>query len=205
VPLLSFWCLRAATLYASIAISVTLLIFLAIAANSSDSDNRGGYGRRGGIGFSFFPDFWLLSDDPHVRARHRRRGAVRGQRGANAANPEDIDGEQPADVSLSFMQAVTSWVFGDGDPNRGFDAARWAAAAAYIQAHGGVVAAEEMRPFLDHAGEDSAAGVRGCHVCAQRCLPAHVPACVLRGIASGQRDCLQAECCTHTGGVLCCY
>ena len=59
--------------------------------------------------------------------------------------------QEPEDPSkMSFMQAVTAWVFGEGDANAGFNSARWAAAAKYIQAHGGVVTAEEMRPFLDH-------------------------------------------------------
>lgn len=128
-----------------------LLIFLSI-AGSSDSDNRG---RRGG-GFVYFPDFWLLTDDrSRARGRTRSHGRRKPQRGD----------EEPADVSMTFMQAVTSWVFGDGDPNTGFEDARWAAAAAYIQAHGGVVAAEEMRPFLDGADDSSAAGVRSRFFC----------------------------------------
>ena len=140
----------AATLYASIAICAALLIFLAIASSSSDSDNRGSGRRGGGMGFMYFPDFWLLTDDSARRQGRRRRG------GGGRARGE----EQPADVGMGFMQAVTSWVFGDGDPNAGFDDARWAAAATYIQEHGGVVAAEEMRPFLDHIEDHSVAGVR---------------------------------------------
>ncbi len=34
---------------------------------------------------------------------------------------------------LNFLEAVFSFVFGDGDPNARFDAHRWASLAAYIQ------------------------------------------------------------------------
>jgi hypothetical protein len=61
---------------------------------------------------------------------------------------------------MGFMQAITSFVFGDGDPNQGFEDARYAAAATYIMDHGGVVAAEEMRPYLDEAVADVGDEVR---------------------------------------------
>lgn len=128
----------AATLYASIAFCFLLLVFLAIA--SSNSDNRDS--RRGpSFSFTYLPDFWLFTSND--RRRGRSSGRTRSKE---------------SEATKSFLEAVTSWVFGDGDPNRGFDEARWAAAAQYIQAHGGVVAAEEMRPFLDHTdGEVRAA------------------------------------------------
>jgi hypothetical protein len=130
----------AATLYASIAFCLLLLVFLAFA--SSNSDNRDS--RRGpSFSFMYLPDFWLFTSD-NRQDRGRRSGGRRPSKENEA--------------TISFLEAVTSWVFGDGDPNRGFSKARWAAAAQYIQVHGGVVAAEEMRPFLDHTdGEVRAA------------------------------------------------
>jgi hypothetical protein len=50
---------------------------------------------------------------------------------------------------MTFPQAVSSFVFGDKNPNGHFERAQWAAAAHRIQELEGVVAAEEMRPFLD--------------------------------------------------------
>ena len=132
----------AATLYASIAFCAALLLFLAVAASTSDSDSRRSRGPS--LSFTYFPDFWMFTD-PSPRHRSRSRGRSRSRSDAT----DEL--EKGKKAGLSFMQAVTAWVFGEGDANAGFDNARWAAAAKYIQAHGGVVAAEEMRPFMDSA------------------------------------------------------
>lgn len=50
---------------------------------------------------------------------------------------------------MNFLEAIFSWVFGDGDPNANFDRERWQAVGRFIQAQGGTVAAEELAPFLD--------------------------------------------------------
>lgn len=50
---------------------------------------------------------------------------------------------------MNFLEAIFSWVFGDGDPNADYDRRRWQAAGRYIQSRGGTVVAEELAPFLD--------------------------------------------------------
>jgi hypothetical protein len=40
-------------------------------------------------------------------------------------------------------------VFGDGDPNQGIEEERWKLIGQYISSNGGVVAAEELAPYLD--------------------------------------------------------
>lgn len=58
--------------------------------------------------------------------------------------------EPPRDPSaMSFLEAVYSFVFGDGDPNAGFDDRRWRAVAAVIRANRGAVTAEQLAPLLD--------------------------------------------------------
>ncbi|WIA33689.1 hypothetical protein OEZ86_006807 [Tetradesmus obliquus] len=124
-----------------------LLVWLAvIAITSSRDDNRrdsgyGGYGGRGyvrdsgyggygGRGFVFFdPTDLLLIWDPRY-GRHSRQRVDSGQ-------------------NMTFVEAVFSFVFGDGDPNMGFEERRWRALGAHIQRLGGVLSAEEMAPFLD--------------------------------------------------------
>jgi len=49
---------------------------------------------------------------------------------------------------MGFLEGVYSYVFGDGDANAGLPERRLAAAAASVRAQGGVVAAEELAPFL---------------------------------------------------------
>jgi hypothetical protein len=47
------------------------------------------------------------------------------------------------------VEAIFSFVFGDGDPNKAFEERRWRALGRRIQQLGGVVSAEELAPFLD--------------------------------------------------------
>ncbi|KAK3279533.1 hypothetical protein CYMTET_12588 [Cymbomonas tetramitiformis] len=50
---------------------------------------------------------------------------------------------------MGFLEAVFSFVFGDGNPNRSLDDARWSAVGQLIEDCGGVVTAEQLAPFLD--------------------------------------------------------
>ena len=52
-------------------------------------------------------------------------------------------------------------MFGDGDPNADYEARRWAMVGQLIQARGGVVAAEELAPYLDVTPEALAASAEG--------------------------------------------
>jgi hypothetical protein len=132
---------HAVTLIASIVAMTALVIVLSASASSDNREHR-----------SF--DFFLFLPDREVpgdrsdRGWHNchaghRRGGLRGRKSAAGSAQKGEDGE------LGFFEAVTSFVFGDGDPNEGFEQARWAAVAERIQELGGVVSAEEMRPFLD--------------------------------------------------------
>ncbi|CAK7344055.1 unnamed protein product [Dovyalis caffra] len=51
--------------------------------------------------------------------------------------------------NMNFIESVFSFVFGDGDPNQGIEEERWKLIGQYISSNGGVVAAEELAPFLD--------------------------------------------------------
>lgn len=100
-------------LLASVAIVFTALTVLA----SSRDDNNGRGGRGGGGGYyGGGPRFYFdLTDllwywDPfYYRRRRERLAAQRGNEGMN------------------FLEAIFSWVFGDGDPNADFDKKRWQA------------------------------------------------------------------------------
>ena len=55
---------------------------------------------------------------------------------------------------MDFLEAVFSFVFGDGDPNADFERKRWALVGLCIQRNNGVVTADQLAPFLDR-DEDS--------------------------------------------------
>ncbi|WJX81394.1 hypothetical protein P8452_64281 [Trifolium repens] len=122
------------TLIASIVIVFTAII--AILSSSKSDDDRGGRRRSssldsgfGGSGFNFFfsPSdlFWYW--DPYYYRRQRVQD----------------------NNKTNFIESVFSFVFGDGDPNQGIEEERWKLIGQYISSNGGVVAAEELAPYLD--------------------------------------------------------
>lgn len=124
-----------------------LLIFVAITIllSSGDSNNNGGGGDGGGGGgrgggFSFFPYFWndLIwifywnHDQPYYQQRSR------------------LTGQKP---QMSFLEAVFSFLFGDGNPNNNLEERKWSDIAAAIRNNRGAVAAEQIAPYLDNLGQ----------------------------------------------------
>lgn len=117
-------------LIASIVIVYTAIIALVTSSRSED-DNRGRRGSRSydsGFNFYFNPVdlFWYW--DPYYNRRRR---------------------VQVDDNKTNFIESVFSFVFGDGDPNQGIEEERWKLIGQYIASNGGVVAAEELAPYLD--------------------------------------------------------
>lgn len=53
----------------------------------------------------------------------------------------------------TFFEKIFSYIFGDGDPNRGMEEARLRGAADMIRENGGSVVAEQLAPFCDVPGE----------------------------------------------------
>jgi len=125
-----------------------VLIFVAIALivigiNSSSDNNSGGGGRSdsggGGGGFSL-PLFWIGPDifwffDPGYDQRYRR------QRASSERS------------EMNFLEAIFSFLFGDGNPNADLEERRWQEIATVIRNSRGAVAAEQIAPYLDDIGE----------------------------------------------------
>ena len=125
-----------------------LLIFVAITIllSSSDSNNGGGGGEGGGGGggrgggFFFFPYFWndLLwifywnHDEPYYQQRSR------------------LTGQKP---QMSFLEAVFSFIFGDGNPNHNLEERKWSDIATAIGNNRGAVVAEQIAPYLENLGQ----------------------------------------------------
>lgn len=118
----------------SLVLIVVAIALLAIAASSSNQqgDNR----RRGGGGMIFLPRIWIGSNP-------FRMFEPPGRRRVQPRTPSE----------MNFLEAVFSFLFGDGDPNADLDERRWQAIAQVIQANDGVVVAEQITPFLGDLGQ----------------------------------------------------
>jgi len=124
------------------------LIFVAIAIvvigisasnDSNDSGGGGGDSSNGGGGFSM-PFLWIGSDifwffDPGYDQRYQR------QRASSQKS------------ELKFLEAIFSFLFGDGNPNADLEERRWQEIGIVIRNSRGAVAAEQIAPYLDDVGE----------------------------------------------------
>ncbi|HEY9737802.1 MAG TPA: hypothetical protein V6D06_16030 [Trichocoleus sp.] len=130
----------------SLLLIVFAVIALTVAAQSSgqgnDRDDRRGYGGGGG-GFIFMPRIWFGPDFFYLfdfnYGRNRRRQQLR----------RDSRGEN----QLNFLEAIFSFLFGDGNPNADLEERRWQTIGAVIRDHQGAVAAEQIAPYLDNLGQ----------------------------------------------------
>jgi hypothetical protein len=117
-----------------IVVAITLLAIAASSAGREDNDSGGRGG--GGGGMVFMPRLWIGPDifwmfDP--RGDRRRPARPQGD--------------------LNWLEAVFSFLFGDGNPNADLDDRRWKTIAQVIQANGGAVVAEQITPFLGDLGK----------------------------------------------------
>jgi hypothetical protein len=119
-----------------IVVAITILVVAASSARQDDN-NRGGSSDFGGGGMVFLPRIWFgpnwfwMFDFNY------------GQR-----RPPS----QRRDSEMNFLEAVFSFLFGDGDPNADLEDRRWQSIASVIRANGGVVVAEQVSPFLGELG-----------------------------------------------------
>ncbi|MEM6754775.1 MAG: hypothetical protein AAF630_17605 [Cyanobacteria bacterium P01_C01_bin.38] len=120
-------------LIASIALIAIAITMILASLSSSDDDGGGNFG--GGIGFFYFPDlFWFFS--PNYNTGYRS------------------DGRRREKSDLNFLEAVFSFLFGDGNPNQNLEERRWHDIATVIRNNDGAVVAEQITPYLDDIGEN---------------------------------------------------
>jgi hypothetical protein len=114
---------------------IVAIIALTIAANSSRDDSDRGGSSSGDFSmptFWFTPDFyWIFLPDYNERRYDEHR----------------------ASSDLNFLEAVFSFLFGDGNPNANLENKRWKTIASVIRNHRGAVIAEQIAPYLDELGE----------------------------------------------------
>lgn len=117
-------------------------ILIALSASRGDDDRGGDFG---GGGMVFVPRFWFSPDwflifTPDYYSSSRRRGRK---------------ARVPTDRPMNFLEAIFSFLFGDGDPNADLDDRRWQTIATVIRNNGGAVAAEQIAPYLDNLGSSA--------------------------------------------------
>eukprot|EP01041_Mallomonas_annulata_P007375 gene7375-15062_t len=117
-------------LLASLAIIGTTFIFISSSSSSSDSDER-----------------------------NRNRPRLSSSFGFNSWGPSPLDfilygpretayGSNQNQNERSFLESFFSYIFGDGDPNKG-KCSQLKACARVIRRNGGVAVAEQLAPYLD--------------------------------------------------------
>lgn len=134
-------------------IFVTILVILMSMNSREDGGGRGSYGggRYGGGGFVpwfwfspnwfyvFYPDYY--SRRSYYRQQNRRRSY-------NTRSSSDSESD------MNFLEAVFSFLFGDGNPNADLEEKRWQAIGSVIRSNGGAITAEQVAPYLDNVGQD---------------------------------------------------
>jgi len=130
-----------------IVITISLII-IGVQMNSDEGDSDNGMGGGGGLSFGFFPFwfgpdlFWFFSpgyyeaDEPI--ARREKTKPNRRQKS-----------------ELSFLEAIFSFLFGDGNPNAKLEERRWQEIGSVIQQNKGAVVGEQIAPYLDDIDANS--------------------------------------------------
>jgi len=128
-------------LIASILLMLVAIITIYIAMNSSNDDREGGRGGSFGGGFYFMPRFWIGDIfwwfDPGYNSRRRQRKR-----------------QAAGNYQMNFLEAVFSFLFGDGNPNADLEETRYSTIGAVIRSNKGAVTGEQIAPYVDETDED---------------------------------------------------
>ncbi|MEL7068285.1 MAG: hypothetical protein AAGN15_06470 [Cyanobacteria bacterium J06581_3] len=134
-------------LLVSILIIMVAIIGLMIAASSQGGGDSRDNRRGGGFNFPMI-NFFYLFDFNYGRGRRRYPNQYQyGGRGRGSQRGLK-NGEQ-----LQFLEAIFSFLFGDGNPNTDLEERRWQTIGTVIRNNGGAIAAEQVVPYLDELGE----------------------------------------------------
>lgn len=114
------------------------IIVITIQSQNEGEGNSGGRSHSGGVhlpGFWFGPDlFWFF--DPHYNSRRSPQ-----RKSSSTA---------PSTNRINFLEAIFSFLFGDGNPNAELEERRWQEIGTVIRNHEGAVIAEQIAPYLDN-------------------------------------------------------
>jgi hypothetical protein len=121
--------------FAIIALSLLLITLATMFSNDGDGVDLGGIGDVGDVGFGDWGSIWIFDWGS-------------GSNYAEPVSPEEVK-------ELSFLGAVFSVLFGDGNPNAKLEELRWRSIGQTIRKNRGVVTAEQVAPYLDNVSPHS--------------------------------------------------
>lgn len=136
-------------LIASIVLVVLAIIVIVVAMQSQQRENNrssGGFGRGygGGMPRVWISPTWYYVFLPNYYERRRRYYSMPRSRSRSAP--------RQAESEMGFLEAVFSFLFGDGNPNANLEERRWQEVAAVIRNNKGAIAAAQVTPYLDQLG-----------------------------------------------------
>ncbi len=132
----------------SIVIISLAIIFLMLAMNRGSDDNNSGSGQSN---FFFFPSFLMrgmMYDMFSINYYQRRRSGYYSGYG-DTPSRSSRSTRRKDENSMNFLEAVFSFLFGDGNPNADLEERRWQYIAGAVRNNGGAIAAEQVLPYLD--------------------------------------------------------
>jgi hypothetical protein len=119
------------------AIAIMAIAILIILSSRDNNDNSSGDRGGGGIIFipSFWDMFWVLDPGYNSNRYHSRQRS---------------SGTSESGKPMNFLEAIFSFLFGDGNPNLNLEERRWQTIGTVIRNHGGAVVAQQIAPYLDN-------------------------------------------------------
>lgn len=121
-----------------VAIAV-IIIGINSKSDSNDSPSSSSSGNsQGGGGIFFVPHFWFSPDmfwvfSPNYEQNYQQR----------RVNNRDKN-------EMNFLEAIFSFLFGDGNPNPHLEERRWQEIGAVITNNNGAIVAQQVAPYLDN-------------------------------------------------------
>ena len=149
-------------LMASIALIMIAIAIIVIAISmSNDGSSSGGGGgsgggssSSGGGGGGLWSFFWFF-DFGSNQGYDNRRGSYRSSKKSRRGSFHSYESleESSEKKEMNFLEAMFSFLFGDGNPNTDLEERRWQEIGTVIRNSQGAVAAEQIAPYLDNVGE----------------------------------------------------
>jgi len=124
----------------SLIVAVLVALIVAMVAVSMSGSNSNKSDRRTSTsGGPFSLDAFLFFDPSQPR---------QSQKATRAKSSQRVNGNSSV-REFNFLEAVFSFLFGDGNPNADLEERRWQAIASVIRHQRGVIVAEQLTPYLD--------------------------------------------------------